>query len=270
MRYIREFFRFLKHIAENRALLLTLIKNDFRKQYLGSYFGTVWAFLQPLSFMFVIWFVFEVGFRAAPATGGVPFFLWLMAGMIPWFFFANAASAGANAVFANAFLVKKVAFRVSILPLVPIGSTFIIHLGLVTVLLIAFLLYGFSPSVYWLQLPYYMLCLVLLLLGVSWLTSALKVFIPDVSYFITVMLQLGFWFTPIFWSADKVSQKYLYILKLNPMFYIVEGYRNTFINHVWFWETYKTTPYFLGVTLFFFVTGAIVFKRLRPHFGDVL
>jgi ABC-type polysaccharide/polyol phosphate export permease len=270
MRYLKEFYRFLKHIAENRALLATLVKNDFKKQYLGSYLGTAWAFLQPLSFMFVIWFVFEIGFRAGPATGDVPFFLWLMAGMVPWFFFANAVSAGTNAVTSNAFLVKKVAFRVGILPLVPIGSALLIHLGLLLFVMLAFMLYGYSPSIYWLQLPYYIVCLVALLLGISWLTSAMRVFIPDIGNVVGVVVQFGFWLTPIFWSTAIVPQKYLYILKLNPMFYIVEGYRNAFINHSWFWETYKTTPYFMTVTLFFFVAGAIAFKRLRPHFGDVL
>ncbi|PHS36191.1 MAG: teichoic acid ABC transporter permease [Sulfurovum sp.] len=269
-RYFKEFYRFLKHIVENASLLKILIINDFKKDYLGSYLGLLWGFILPLSFILVIWFVFEVGFRTAPVSGDVPFFLWLMSGMIPWFYFANALSSITMAVVSNSFLVKKVAFRVSILPLVPMGSALILHLGLVFILMIIFFLYGFKPSIYWLQLPYYTFILSLFLLGIGWLISSLRVFILDVGNAIAVLIQFGFWFTPIFWSISLVPEKYLFYIKLNPMFYIIQGYRDTFINHVWFWEHPVHTLYFLAITLFFFVFGALVFKRLRPHFGDVI
>ncbi len=270
MRYIKEFFRFLKHIYSSRELLLTLIKNDFRKQYLGSYLGLIWAFIQPLTFIVVIWFVFEIGFRAGPTTDGTPFFLYLTTGMIPWFFISSAFTSGTNSIVANSFLVKKVSFRVSILPLVQIGSALIIHLALVGFLIGAFLLYGYMPTIYWLQLPFYMLCSIVLLLGLSWLTSAIRVFVKDVGNFIGVLMQIGFWATPIFWSIDMIPASYQWILKLNPAFYIVDGYRNTFIYETWFWENQNLTLYYFGLTIFCLAFGAIVFKRLRPHFGDVL
>jgi len=270
IRYIKEFYRFLKHIFESRQLLTTLIKNDFKKQYLGSYLGLAWAFIQPLTFMLVIWFVFTYGFRSASVHGDTPFFLWLISGMIPWFFISNALSAGTNAITSNAFLVKKVAFRVSILPLVQIGSTLIIHLGLVLFLIIMFLIYGFKPSIYWLQLPFFLVCSIFLILGISWMTSAIRVFVKDMGNFIAVFLQIGFWATPIFWNIDMISQDKQWILKLNPAYYIVQGYRDTFINNTWFWEMQNVTLYFLSIAIIFFILGAIVFKRLRPHFGDVL
>lgn len=270
MRYIKEFYRFLKHIYQSRELLSTLIKNDFKKQYLGSYLGLVWAFIQPLTFIVVIWFVFEIGFRAGPTTGGVPFFLYLITGMIPWFFISNAFTSGANSIVNNSFLVKKVAFRVSILPLVEIGSALIIHLALVGFLIVAFLLYGYMPTIYWLQLPFYILASIVLLLGLSWLTSAVRVFIKDIGSFIAVLMQIGFWATPIFWSIDMIPQKYQWILKLNPAFYIVDGYRNTFIKGSWFWEHQNITMYYFTLTIVCLGVGALVFKRLRPHFGDVL
>jgi len=270
VRYIKEFFRFLKHIYSSRELLLTLIKNDFRKQYLGSYLGLIWAFIQPLTFIVVIWFVFEIGFRAGPTTDGTPFFLYLTTGMIPWFFISNAFTSGTNSIVTNSFLVKKVSFRVSILPLVQIGSALIIHVALVGFLIGAFLLYGYMPTIYWLQLAFYMLCTIVLLLGLSWLTSAIRVFVKDVGNFIGVLMQIGFWATPIFWSIDMIPASYQWILKLNPAFYIVDGYRNTFIYETWFWENQNLTLYYFGLTTFCLGLGALVFKRLRPHFGDVL
>lgn len=270
LRYLKEFFRFLNHIYKSRELLFTLIKNDFRKQYLGSYLGLVWAFLQPLVFIVVIWFVFDMGFRAGPTTNGTPYFLYLISGMIPWFFILNGLISGTNSITSNAFLVKKVAFRVSILPIIQISSALIIHLFLVVFLIAAFLFYGYMPTVYWLQLPFYLACSILFLLAFSWLTSSIKVFVKDIGNFVAVLTQIGFWATPIFWSVDMIPEKYQWMIKLNPAFYIVDGYRNTFINHIWFWENTSYTIYYLIVSLVSLAFGAIVFKRLRPHFGDVL
>jgi ABC-type polysaccharide/polyol phosphate export permease len=109
-----------------------------------------------------------------------------------------------------------------------------------------------------------------LLLGLTWLTSAIRVFVKDIGNFITVVIQIGFWATPIFWSLDLVPQEYRYIFELNPAFYIVEGFRDSLIAQVWFWEKGYLTPYFLMMVLFTFVVGAVVFRKLRVHFGDVL
>ena len=269
IRYIKEFYRFLKHIIHARELLITLIKNDFKKRYLGSYLGLLWAFIQPLTYMFVIWFVFQVGFRSG-SVDEVPLFLWLITGMIPWFYFSTTLVQGTGSIVENAFLVKKISFRVSILPLVQIGSLLLIHLPLILFLIGSYLLYGYTPNLYWLQLPYYIASSIFLLLGLTWLTSAIRVFVKDISNLMGVILQFGFWFTPIFWQIDKIPQQYQWLLKINPVYYIVEGYRDTFINHIWFWEHTRSTPYFITLTTIFLIIGAITFKKLRPHFGDVL
>lgn len=270
MRYLKEIYRFIRHLFQSRILIFALIKNDFKKQYLGSYLGLAWAFIQPMMFMLVIWGVFELGFRAGNTASGVPFVVWLLAGMVPWLFFSDAIRTGADAVTSNAFLVKKVAFRVGILPLVNIGSSILIHLGLVFFLLVVLLSHGFMPSVYWLQLPFYMLLTVLFTVGLSWTTSAIRVFIKDVASIIAVFLQMGFWLTPIFWSPDLVPQKYQYLIKLNPAYYIVTGYRDSFVSQVWFWEKPMWSAYYLTITILALLLGALIFKRLRPHFGDVL
>ena len=270
MKYIRELLIFLQHIVENRVLLSKLIKNDFKKQYLGSYLGITWAFVQPLMMVAVLWFVFEVGFKHAPITNGIPFIVWLMSGMFPWYFFANAISGGTGSIRGNAFLIKKVAFRVSILPIVSITSALIIHLIFIIILFIIFFLNGIMPSIYWLQLPYYIFCLYILLLGLTWLSASLNVFVKDVGNVISIILQIGFWATPIFWSSDTISPKHIWIIKYNPIAYIVNGYRDSLIGHIWFWEKINVSIYFMIIALFFIILGGLVFKRLRPHFGDVL
>jgi lipopolysaccharide transport system permease protein/teichoic acid transport system permease protein len=133
-----------------------------------------------------------------------------------------------------------------------------------------FIYYHFYPTIYWLQLIYYIFATFILLLGLSWFTSALTVYIRDVSQFVGMVLQFAFWLTPIFWSIERVPEQYQWLIKLNPLFYIIEGYRNSLIYHKWFWEDINLTIYFWVVTLFIFIIGGLTFKRLRPYFADVL
>lgn len=270
MRYFKEFYRFIKHIIKSKKLLFTLAYNDFKAQYLGSYLGIFWAILRPSLFILVLWFVFGAGFKAKPTDEGTPFVLWLLCGMIPWFFFAEAVNKGMNAIVSSAYLVRKVAFRVSILPLVKIFSSLGIHLVLVMILIVVFILNGYYPDLYWMQLPYYIFATVILTLGLGWLTSSLRVFIKDIGELIGVVIQFGFWLTPIFWSINSIPEQYHYLIKLNPMIYVVDGFRNTFIYKTWFWENQSETLQFWFTVTTILIVGAIVFKRLRPHFGDVL
>jgi lipopolysaccharide transport system permease protein/teichoic acid transport system permease protein len=85
-----------------------------------------------------------------------------------------------------------------------------------------------------------------------------------------MIIQFGFWLTPIFWSMKMVPQKYYWIISLNPMVYIIDGYRNSMIYNRWFWEESGMTLYFWTFTAVIFVLGALTFKKLRPHFSDVL
>lgn len=250
--------------------MLSLVKNDFKRQFLGSYFGVIWALIQPLMMVLVLWFVFEYGFRAKPVDSDIPFALWLMTGMFPWFYFAGSMSGGLHAVTSNAFLVKKIAFNVDVLPLVKISSTLIVHVILLAILLLIYVLKGIGPSVYWLQLPFYVACLYLLLLGITSLTSALYVFVKDIGNVVAIVLQIGFWLTPIFWSHVRVPEKYHWLLQLNPVFYIVNGYRDSLISRSWFWDDWMHTGLFflqISVTL---LIGLKVFRKLKIHFGDVL
>ncbi|MCD6258005.1 MAG: ABC transporter permease [Helicobacteraceae bacterium] len=270
MTLLKHFFFFLSHIFDNHRLIATLIMHDFKRHYLGSYFGLFWAFFQPIVFIAVIWFVFEIGLKAQGATNDTPFALWLICGMVPWFFFVNGLSSGTNAIISNAYLIKKVTFRVSILPLVQIGSALLIHLVLVVLMMGVALLYGFTPTLYWLQLFYYLGCMIVLLLAITWLTSSLRVFIKDIGNMIAVIVQIGFWATPIFWSLELIPQEYRKVIELNPIYYIIEGYRDSLFQNVWFWEKDLLTLYFIVTSVLTLVLGAFVFKKLRPHFGDVL
>ncbi len=262
-------FGFLKAIFQNRTLLWSLTKNDFKQRYFGNILGIAWAFIQPTATILIFWFVFQVGFKAQPVDD-FPFILWLVAGMFPWFFFSEGLSNGTNSILANIFLVKKVVFRVSLLPIISLLSALAIHIFFIFFMFTMFSYYGYSPEIYWVQTIYYLFATSVLLLGISWITSSVIVFFKDIGQFVTMFIQFGFWLTPIFWSLKMVPEKYHWIIELNPIVYIVEGYRNSMIYHKWFWEDMGMTIYFWTITSIIFVLGGLTFKKLRPHFADVL
>ena len=260
---------FFKAIWQNRKLILELIKNDFKQKYVGNYLGIFWAFIQPAVTILIFWFIFQVGFKAKPVDN-FPFILWLVTGMFAWFYFAEALTNATNSIIANSFLVKKMVFRVSILPIIPILSSLIIHIFFLFIIFLMFIIYGYKPNLYWFQLFYYTFAMSVLLLGLSWFTSSVVIFFKDLGQIISIIIQFGFWLTPVFWSVKMIPQKYHWLIRLNPIDYIIEGYRNSLIYHKWFWEDIGMTIYYWSVTTIVLIIGITTFKRLRPHFADVI
>ena len=264
-------------LIQNRKLIWKLAKNDFKTQYAGSYLGIFWAFVQPVVTVLLYWFVFTVAMpsRATTLNGDLelPYVLWLIAGIVPWFFFSDALSRGTNALLEYNYLVKKVVFKISILPIIKIISALFVHAFFIVFMLILFSCYGFYPDLYTLQIFYYTGCMFVFVLGLSYISCSVVVFFRDLGQMISIALQIGIWATPILWSLTSVTSshpKLKFLFKLNPMNYIVEGYRNALIDKLWFWETFYTTAYFWILTMIVFAVGALVFKRLKVHFADVL
>lgn len=261
-------------VFQNRKLIWKLAKNDFKTRYAGSYLGIVWAFVQPVITVLLYWFVFSVALpsRAVAVKGDIeiPYILWLIAGIVPWFFFSEALTNGTNALLEYNYLVKKVVFKISILPIIKIISALFVHVFFIFFTLILFSCYGYFPDLYTLQILYYSGCMFIFVLGLCYITCSIIIFFRDLGQIISIALQVGIWATPILWNISTLSPKLRVIFKLNPMFYIVDGYRSALINKTWFWENFYSTAYFWILTLCMFAFGAIIFKRLKVHFADVL
>ena len=237
-------------IYKNRRLVFSLAKNDFKTKYAGSYFGTVWAFIQPIVTICVYW----------------------ISGLIPWIFIQEGLTGGTNALLEYNYLVKKVVFNIRILPVVKVFSAVFVHAFFVVILLVIYTFMGYPPSLYALQLIYYSFCIFMLILALTYMTSAAVVFFRDLSQIINIALQVGVWVTPIMWDFNDLGlggilQK---ILKLNPLFYIVQGYRDSLIGKVAIWEHPVLTLYFWVFTAAVFIFGTRLFKKLQVHFADVL
>ncbi len=253
----------------NIGLILSLAWNDFRTKYAGSVLGILWAFAYPIVTVVMYWFVFQIALGSGPVKGH-PFALWLVAGLVPWMFFQDAMNFGTDAFRSYSYLVKKIAFNISILPAVRVISAFYVHLAFLLISLVLFTAMGSFPGLQILQVLYYSLCTILLSLGMVFLSSAVAVFFRDITQLIMLILQVGTWATPILWQLDMLPAQYHWIFRLNPMNYIVQGYRSALLDHEWFWEQPLYTLYFWAFTLVMYIVGVTVFRRLEPHFADVL
>ena len=265
----------------SRKLIARLSVNDFKKRYAGSAMGAVWAMVQPVVTVALYSIVFGVVFqqRAQNVAGGleVDYVLYLTAGLVPWFFFSEALTNGTTALLEYNYLVKKVLFKISILPLIKIIAAMFIHLFFLGILLVLALLKGYEPSIYWIQLIYYIGCEFILVLSISYATCSLVVFFKDLLQIISIGLQIFQWYTPILWNFDDIvnmAGKYggalKVLIKLNPMAYIVEGYRSSIYGETWFYEHFYSSTYFWLCVVVLFCVGSVLFKRLKPHFADVL
>jgi len=269
MKYLQDVKNFIGIIIQKRNAIYEIAKREFQAQNRNTYLGIIWGYIQPLTYIVLLILVFNVGLRTNPA-GDVPFAIYLISGMVPWQFFTGALISLTGVVKEYSFLVRKGDFSLSILHVAKILSFLIPHLLLMLVTAIVCWFYGISPNFYMLQLFYYMAAMSILLLGLGWISSATSIFVQDVGNVVVIITQFGFWFTPIIWKVDNVPLKYQWIVKLNPMCYIINGYRDCFIYKIPFWEKFMDTLYFWIFTLLVLIIGVMVFRKLKPHFGEVI
>lgn len=267
------FISLVKEIIRKRKLIWDLAKADFKKRFVGSYFGVVWMFIQPIVTVLIYFFVFQMGFKNAPPVPGFPYVLWLIPGIVPWFFFSEALNSGTNCLQEYHYLVKKVVFQVEILPIIKLISCLIVHAIFVFIMLAVFLCYGRMPGISWIQIIYYTFAASVLSLALGYFTCAVNVFFKDMAQIVSICLQFGMWLTPIMWDPDMFPGHPAWldqILKFNPVYYVTTGYRDSMLTGNYFWERPGLGIYFWVVTILLLLAGLKMFKRLRPHFSDVL
>lgn len=147
----------LKEIIKKRKLVWDLGKADFRKRFVGSYFGIVWMFIQPVVTIVIYAVIFGIGFKSPPPVPGVSYVIWLVPGIVPWFFFGEALNGITGCLQEYSYLVKKVVFKVEILPMIKLISCLLVHGFFVLIMMIMYLVAGRMPMLSWIQVIYYAL-----------------------------------------------------------------------------------------------------------------
>ncbi len=270
---MRSIIKLIRDIIEKRGMIASLAAADFKKRFAGSYFGVLWMFVQPVVTVLVFFFIFQLGMKSVPPVPGVPYVIWLIPGLVPWFFINESISGITNCLNEYSYLVKKLVFPVELLPVIKAVSCFMVHACFLVIMAAVFIIGGRMPSVIWMQVFYYSFAAFMLSLGVGFFTSSVYAFFKDMQQIVSIVLQFGMWLAPIMYWDGMFTTDHPWmapIFKLNPVYYIVAGYRDSMLTGNFFWERPLNTLYFWAVTLLIFYVGLKVFGKLRPQFSDVL
>lgn len=259
----------LRQLYFHRKLIFQMAKRDFQGTYLGSVLGATWLVLEPLFYVVIMWFFFTQALKVKP-SGDIPYVPWLLSTMCLWSYFGVVFGASSSIFKAHSFLLRKPGFSLAIVPAIKILSALYLHAIYLAIVLVVLLASGIQPSVFWLQIVYYWACLAILLFGLTLFTGSIGVFARDVQSATALIMQFGFWVSPVFWDIQSYPEKFQWIMKVNPLYYPLSGYRQSLIHKIGFWERGPETLYFWCATAFIWLIGIWVFRRLRPQFGDML
>jgi len=262
---------FLRNLVERRSLLEQLVRRDFEQRFVGSAVGWIWGLIHPLVLLVCWWFVFVKVLRLRPdgaVTDNYPLFLF--AGMLPWLLFSDTVQRSATAMLDQSNLITKTVFPSEILPVSVFLSSVVSHLLAVALMVVAAGVMLNQISIFLVLLPVYVFVLGLFAVGVGWIVASLHVFQRDTAQVMSVVLQFWFWLTPIFFMEGKYPEKARILLTLNPMNYLVRGYRQMLLTSTWGWTDLRDLAVAAGFGVALFLIGGLFFRYMKRGFADVL
>lgn len=275
MNPFKALFEILATNCKYRKQTVAMAKSTLKKHYSGALFGWAWSVVRPVVFIYVYWFGISVGIRGnKPIIGAqgqeIPFILWMIPGVIAWFAFQETLSAGVSCVRSESHLVTKMVFPISTIPVFSVMSYFVSHLMMILISVGTFLVTGYPLTVYFVQILFYLPLFFIFCCITATFVSTLGVISRDFEQLIKAIMNIFFWMTPILYQGSKLKGAAAFIIKLNPFNYFVQGYRETFLGEVWFFEHPVYTAYTLVFMLVFALITAALHKKLAPEFADVL
>ncbi|HET7578223.1 MAG TPA: ABC transporter permease [Bacillales bacterium] len=266
-------FKIMKEQFQNLYLIRRLSLFEVKSNNSNNYLGMLWEIIKPMILIAIYWFVFGFGIRGRGDVNGIDYLPWLLAGIVVWFFFRSALDKGSKAIYKRVKMISKMNFPMSAIPTFVILSRFYSHLMLLAIILIILQFFGFTVSIYLLQLPYYIFATVALLISVCLFTSTLTTVVRDIQLFISSVMRMLLYLSPILWTPEtkEFPDFVATIMKLNPLYYIVEGYRHSLLGTSWYFaEHAQYTLYFWLVVLLFLVCGSVLHLKFRARFVEFI
>lgn len=272
----------IKEQFDHLYLIRRLSIFEMKSANKNNYLGMAWEILTPAIMIMIYWLVFGVGIRnRADITVGnidVPFIFWLMGGYIVWIFFSQSTTDGSKSIFSRLKIVSKMNFPMSIIPNYVIFSRLYVHIILLAIVVIILQVAGYPINKYYLQLPYFIIATYIFTYSLALITSTLSAMIRDVHKFITSTIRIGIYISPILWDVSRFSNDgsvasavVAAVVRLNPLTYLIEGYRSAFFGVHWhFIAEPRITLYFWTVTLTLFLIGSFIHISTRRYFIDYL
>lgn len=270
-RYWGALGQIVREHRDYRVQIFQLARADIVKTYRGSALGWLWAVIKPSVTIFVFWFAFTIGLRAGGRVNGYPFFLWLLAGFVPWFYMSEMITQGSKSLNRYNYLVTKIKFPVSTIPTFVSLSKLYVHLALMGIVVLFFLLFGYRIDIYYLQLPIYLFLNFFFFTLWALFSAPLSAVSKDFANVVTSFVTAIFWMSGIMWDVNKIHIPWIKtVLLFNPVTFIATGYRNVFVYKKWFWEDTFALSAFAIMLLGMFLLSLYTYQKLRRDIADVL
>lgn len=258
-----------RQLIAKAPLIASLARQHVRTRYVKTVGGFGWAIVQPLVMVATLWFVFTFGFKAQTSVPGLSYSAFFLVGMAAWLLIAESLNSAVGSVSGASHLVKKMVFPLEILPAPPIAAAVLLNL---CVLGLVLAVVAIDRGLPWtaVLLPYHVGTALALVAGLAWLTSALNVLFPDMQKLVETLLSVWFWLTPVVWPLALMDGPYLWLLRLNPAVYVVEGYRDCLLSGIPFWQRPVEMALFWTFALLAYVCGSWTFERLKSQFSEMM
>ena len=253
-----------KNLYQYRELLKTSVRKDIRGKYKNSFLGVIWSFLNPLLQIAVYAIIFPIILKNNEPN----YVIFLCTGLIPWAFFSTALNRSSSIIVENGNIIKKVFFPREILPISLVTSE-AVNFIISTIIILGFVLFGgLGLTKYLLFYPIILLAQYITVLAISFILSSITVFLRDIQHFVGIFLQLMFYATPIVYNSKSIPKDFEWVLKYNPMSYIINAYRDIF-----YYQTrpdIKSIVILSGIMLGVTVIGYVIFNKLQKGFAEEL
>lgn len=248
-----------------RELLWVLTARDIKVRYKQTVLGAAWAIVRPVLTMLIFSVVF--GTLAKMPSDGFPYPVFVYAALLPWTFFATAISTSGQSLVGSTNLVSKVYFPRLIIPLSSIGAG-LIDLAISTVILLLMMLwYGVGWSFNLLAAPVLLMAVIFIALGVGTLLSALTVAYRDFTHLTPFIVQIWMYITPVIFPVSLVPERWQWLLYLNPMTGLIEGFRSAFLGKAFDMQGLGIS---FAMAVVIFVIGVTYFEKVERRFADII
>lgn len=260
----------LKENSSNLYRIYAISKYELVGDMRDSKLGLFWNFANPLIQVLTYWFVFGY-ILSKGEVDGIPYIYWMLGGMVIWFFVSPCITNGCNAIFSKVNVITKMKFPISILPATVVMKELFNHFCIMVILLIFYTIGGYYPTYHWFGLLYYLVCAIVFAVSLSMTTSVLNMLARDTRKLILACMRLLLYLTPILWSVPSgIPEILTYVFRANPIFYIVQGYRDCFFYHNGFLYYWKEMLCFWIITGSLFAFGSYMMYKFKFKFIDMV
>jgi len=254
----------------NRYRLFRLANYELIRQNSGTLLGGLWHFLNPILQILVYWFVFAIGLNAAPPRDGYSYLIWMIVGIIPWFYMSGAMMSATTCIFNYSSIITRMYMPLSIIPVKTVLAELIGHFWAMLVVFAIFLLSGYSLKIQVLYVFYFAFGSFIFLTGYAFFASAVTVLFRDFEKLMSSVIRLLFFISPVVWSPNNLSSRLLFVLRMNPFAYLLEGYRESILYGTSLVAHWKQGVYFWIITIILFCLGAHIHMKFRKQFIDLI